>query len=215
MPKHRRKRDTRHGGGVHRVRRMQPRRRKSRREKPLAPPARARQAFIWLRHWRAASPFARSAHPLAPVPTRVGGNAFPEGTELVDACFRRVAGNQRPIDGADRDAGDPIGIKTGLGQCLVDPGLIRTERAAALKQERHALEGRTRSSPMSIAAIGGDRERFGHLTSPSRTRRAHSAGIGNTIAVGLFFRPTAASISGSPMPRYMRDHAKNQKSRPL
>jgi len=47
-------------------------------------------------------------------------------SQLVDARFRRIAGDQRRIDGADRDARDPVGMKIGLGQCLINPGLIRT-----------------------------------------------------------------------------------------
>jgi hypothetical protein len=31
-------------------------------------------------------------------------------------------------------------MKLGLGQCLIDPGLIRTERTTSLEEERDALE---------------------------------------------------------------------------
>jgi hypothetical protein len=49
---------------------------------------------------------------------------------------------QRFIDGADRDAGNPIRMKIGLGQCYIDPGLIRTKRTAPLEDEGDALERR-------------------------------------------------------------------------
>jgi hypothetical protein len=35
-------------------------------------------------------------------------------------------------------------MKVGLGQCLIDPGLISTERTTPLEEERDALERRTR-----------------------------------------------------------------------
>jgi hypothetical protein len=35
-------------------------------------------------------------------------------------------------------------MKIGLGRCLTDPGLIRTERITALEDERDALERRSR-----------------------------------------------------------------------
>jgi len=53
-------------------------------------------------------------------PQQFGGDALPECTQLVDARFRRIAGDQRRIDGANRDARDPVGMKIGLGQCLIN-----------------------------------------------------------------------------------------------
>jgi hypothetical protein len=47
------------------------------------------------------------------------------------------------IDGADRNAVDPIRMKIGLGQCFIDPGLVRTKRTASLEDEGDALERRT------------------------------------------------------------------------
>jgi hypothetical protein len=55
-----------------------------------------------------------------------------------------IPGNQRTIDGAGRDAGDPVGMKIGLRQRLVDASLIRAKRATALKQQRNAPKGRAR-----------------------------------------------------------------------
>ena len=44
------------------------------------------------------------------------------------------------IDGTDRYAGDPVRMDASLVQCLVDPGLIRAERAAALQHKGHDLK---------------------------------------------------------------------------
>ena len=44
------------------------------------------------------------------------------------------------IDGADRVAGDRVGVKIRFGQRLVDAALIGAQRAAALQQEGDALE---------------------------------------------------------------------------
>ena len=64
-----------------------------------------------------------------------GGNAPPEGPEPLDAMFRPVAGDDRAIDGADRDAGDPLRLDTMLGKRLVGAGLIGAERPTALQNE--------------------------------------------------------------------------------
>ena len=92
------------------------------------------------------------AWPLTPVPTQTRRNAFPERAQLADTRFRRVASNQRPIDGADRDAGDPVGMKIGFGQCLIDSGLICTKRTTSLEEERDALERRMWPRPRSQIA---------------------------------------------------------------
>jgi hypothetical protein len=82
--------------------------------------------------------------PVALAPLRPGGDAFPERAQLGDARFRRISSNQRSIYGANRYTGDPVGMKIGLSQRLIDPGLISTERTTALKQDGKALERRTR-----------------------------------------------------------------------
>ena len=89
---------------------------------------------------------------LTPIAKWVGRAALPKRTQLVDARFRRIAGDQRAIDGADRNAGDPVRMKSGLGQCLIDTGLIRPERATPLKEQRYALEWRTRPRSRSVIA---------------------------------------------------------------
>src|ERR1700730_4380293 len=73
---------------------------------------------------------------------------LPEFPQPRDALFRRVARNQRRIDRADRNTGDPIGMKIGLSQSLVDPALIGAKRTAALQDEGNTLERRTLIAPM-------------------------------------------------------------------
>jgi hypothetical protein len=63
------------------------------------------------------------------------GDALPEAAQLLDTVFRPVAGDDRPVDGADRDAGDPTGGEAVLAQGLEDARLIGAERAAALQDE--------------------------------------------------------------------------------
>src|SRR5580704_17496564 len=93
-------------------------------------------------------------------------DAFPECTQLVDAFRRRIVRDQRPIDGADRDAGVPVGLKIGLGQRLIDLGLIRTERPTTLEEERDALERETPPRPRvteRLPAGGKSRRAWGRL----------------------------------------------------
>jgi hypothetical protein len=59
---------------------------------------------------------------------------LPKLAQRVDPPFRRVAGDDRRIDSADRDSGNPIGMQIGLRQRLINTRLISAERAAALKQ---------------------------------------------------------------------------------
>src|SRR5262249_10438572 len=51
----------------------------------------------------------------------------PKLAQRVDATLRRIAGNDRGIDGADRDSGNPIGMQISLGQRLVNTRLIGAE----------------------------------------------------------------------------------------
>jgi hypothetical protein len=59
--------------------------------------------------------------------------------------------NQCRIDGANRNAGDPIGMQIGLRQSLADTALIGAKRTAALEEEGNAFERRTLIAPMRIA----------------------------------------------------------------
>src|SRR6516162_5747405 len=56
----------------------------------------------------------------------------PKFTQRVDPLLRRIAGDDRRVDGADGDSGNPIGMQIGLGQGLINARLIGAERATAL-----------------------------------------------------------------------------------
>jgi hypothetical protein len=67
-------------------------------------------------------------------------DGFPERAQPFDPPLRRVAGDQGRVDGADRDAGDPMRMKVRLRQRLVDTALVGPESATALQQQRDTLE---------------------------------------------------------------------------
>ena len=54
--------------------------------------------------------------------------------------FGRVAGDQGGVDRADGYARDPVRVQVGLGQRLVDAGLVGAESAAALQEQGDAFE---------------------------------------------------------------------------
>jgi hypothetical protein len=64
-----------------------------------------------------------------------GGHEVPELAQPVDPVLGRVAGDQRGIDGADRDAGDPVRLQLGLAERGIHAGLVGTERPAALQHQ--------------------------------------------------------------------------------
>src|SRR5258705_2585267 len=70
-------------------------------------------------------------------------NHFPEFLETPDPLFERIAGDDRGVDGADRDAGNPFRLEIKVTQCLIGAGLIGAESTAAL-QNQHAVRGRGR-----------------------------------------------------------------------
>jgi hypothetical protein len=70
-------------------------------------------------------------------------DACPERAQPVEPVLPRVAGDQRRVDGADRRADHPVGLDTRFVHRLVDAGLVRAERAAAL-QHQHGLSRRRR-----------------------------------------------------------------------
>src|SRR5262245_29416058 len=71
-------------------------------------------------------------------------NHLPKFLEFGHALLARIAGDDRGIDGADRDAGDPIRLEIATAERLIGPGLVGTERAAPLK-DQHALRIRGRA----------------------------------------------------------------------
>src|SRR3954452_6760945 len=82
-----------------------------------------------------------------PVEQRVGCDLLPKGAQLGHPLVRGIPGDEGGVDGADRNAGDPIGMEIRFGERLVDAGLIRAERAAALQQQSNALERGPRGQP--------------------------------------------------------------------
>ena len=71
-------------------------------------------------------------------PDRALGDPVPEFAQRRQPPLGRVAGDQRSVDGADRDAGNPVRLQPGFMQRLVDAALIGAQRAAALQNQRDA-----------------------------------------------------------------------------
>ena len=67
---------------------------------------------------------------------------LPEFAQLLDPFFRRIARDQRRIDGPDRNAGNPVGMNIGFRERLINAALVGAERAAALQDQRHGFERR-------------------------------------------------------------------------
>src|SRR5262249_47484712 len=67
-------------------------------------------------------------------------DALPEFTQALDALFRRVAGDESRVDGANRDACNPVGMKVRLGQGLIDTPLVCAQRPTSLQHQRDAFE---------------------------------------------------------------------------
>ena len=78
----------------------------------------------------------------------------PELVQTIDSMLRRIACDDRPIDGADRCADHPIGLDPRLVQRFVDADLVGAQRAAAL-QDQHDLPGQHRrgGSAGAVAAM--------------------------------------------------------------
>ncbi len=68
---------------------------------------------------------------------------LPEFLQARHAFVRLIAGDDRGIDGADRNPGDPFRLETRMTQRLEGAGLIGAERAAAL-QDQYTLRVRRR-----------------------------------------------------------------------
>src|SRR5262245_6274467 len=60
-------------------------------------------------------------------------DALPEGAQSVDTILRRIAGNDRRVDRADRNARHPVGGIFGGSERLIDAGLIAAKGPAALQ----------------------------------------------------------------------------------
>ena len=66
---------------------------------------------------------------------------LPELAQPRQPVLPLVAGDQRRVDRADRDAGQPVRLQPRLVHRLVDARLVGAERPAALQHERDAAEG--------------------------------------------------------------------------
>jgi len=75
-------------------------------------------------------------------PRPIGRYLRPEFAQPVDPVVGRIARDDRGVDGADRYAGNPIRMNTGLAQRLVDSGLIGAKRAAALQHQGDNFKGK-------------------------------------------------------------------------
>src|SRR6266567_1683392 len=64
-----------------------------------------------------------------------GGDAVPELAQALEPFLRRVTGDERGVDRADRHAGHPVRGEAVLGHALVDACLVRAERASTLQHE--------------------------------------------------------------------------------
>ena len=113
------------------ARRPERRRRNRGVKKPGTPKAAIMAALVSLNSDRARS----SSSPGSRTPATTPSPRIPSADRR---AFARVAGDDRGIDGADRDACDPFRLEIKMAQRLIGAGLIGAERAAAL-QNQHAL----------------------------------------------------------------------------
>ncbi len=81
------------------------------------------------------------------------GDGFPELPEAFDPPFRRVAGDQGRIDGADGDSGDPMWMEVRFGKRLIDAGLIGAQGSATLQQQCDSFEIRADREPCGSEPI--------------------------------------------------------------
>ena len=104
----------------------------------------AQAALNWLKSERGRSPFGASCvRGGSPVEQRVRGDLAPEGPQLRNPFGGFIPRYDGRVDGADRDACDPVWMDIGLGESLVDSGLIGSERAATLQHQGNAFEWET------------------------------------------------------------------------
>ena len=133
------------------ARRPQRRRRNPRREEAGHAESRDQRGAGFVEHRSGA--FARSDR----IPGHRGRNHVPEFLQPVDAFVGVVAGDDRGVDGADRDAGNPFRLEAGTAQRLKGAGLVGAERAAALQHQHTHRIGRRRCG-RGIGIIHRDRQ---------------------------------------------------------
>jgi hypothetical protein len=64
---------------------------------------------------------------------------MPELAQALDPPLRRIARDERGIEGPDRHADEPVRRVAELDKRLVHARLVRAERTAALQRQRDAL----------------------------------------------------------------------------
>ena len=116
-------------------------------KKPGTPKVAIRAALVSLNSERPRSPLVTGFQGTGA--DTISQNSLSRATRF----SRLVAGDDRGIDGADRDAGDPVRLEIEVTQRLIGAGLIGAERAAAL-QNQHALRLRGRRCWRGIGMIG-------------------------------------------------------------
>jgi hypothetical protein len=101
---------------------------------------------------------------------KLGRDLLPKSAQLFEPRLGCIAGDQRRIDRADRNSGNPIGMQVRLGQPLIHAGLKGTERSAPLQHQGDAVEGRAlqftvalqqRLDEVPADILGGLRRSFG------------------------------------------------------
>ena len=108
--------------------------------------------------WRRCACGGRRHHP-AYIPDLALSDALPEGAQPLQAERRWIAGNDRPVDGADRYARQPVRLETGFLQGLVDARLVGSQRAATLQDGRDPAAALGPREPAGRLAL----ERFERL----------------------------------------------------
>ena len=96
-------------------------------------------------------------------------HAIPEFAQPFDSPFGRIARDQRCVDGADRNACDPVGREALLGHAFVHSGLVGAERTAAL-QDKNAVLVLDAERGSSFFAWSSHNDRDDDLSSPSSRR---------------------------------------------
>ena len=97
---------------------------------------------------------------------------LPEFAQPGNAPLRRVAGDQRRVDGADRDARHPVRHLVHRRQRFEHAGLVGAERAAALQDEDAFLLRVAAVAALRGRAAGAGRVQWRQLSSARSRRRS-------------------------------------------
>ncbi len=101
-------------------------------KKPGTPKVAINAALVSLKTERPRSPLASGRH-------GTGADTISQNSlQAIDALVGLVAGDDRGVDRADRDAGDPFRLEIEMTQRLIGAGLVGAERTATLEHQ-HAL----------------------------------------------------------------------------